>query len=239
MEEPLEAQPPGGERAGEVGLSPLEKAHAAAPKLKIFPLPSVVLFPGAAQPLHIFEPRYKQMVADALSSDGVFGMAQLALGWERDYGGSPELLPLLSVGAISVHQLGDDGKYNLVLTGVCRARVLQEWPEQQGRLYREVEAELLPDPVFEGPEEAQLRQAVVELTGRLPPEVAARLTKVTSRVRGGAFVDVLASTLVSDVPRRYALLCELDVKKRMQRLLEEVSGVMTRLKPTRSDGFVN
>ncbi len=237
------AQPvagPGGPGcAGEVGLSPLEKAYAAAGKLKVFPLPSVVLFPGAAQPLHIFEPRYRTLVKDALAADGVFAMAQLALGWERDYGGSPELLPLLSVGAVSVHQELDDGKFNVVLTGVCRARLIQEWPEQQGRLYREVEAELLPDAPFDGPEESQLRQAVVELTGRLPPEVAARLTKVTTRVRGGAFVDVLASTLVSDVPRRYALLCELDVKKRMQRLLEEVSGVMTRLKPPRSDGFVN
>ena len=199
----------------------------------------MVLFPGAAQPLHIFEPRYRQLVTDALAADGVFAMAQLALGWEKEYGGSPELLPLLSVGAISVHQQLDDGKFNLVLTGVSRARVLQEWPEQQGRLYREVEAELLPDVPFDGPEEAQLRQAVVELTTRLPSPVAAQLTKVTTRVRGGAFVDVLASTLVSDVPRRYALLCELDVKRRMQRLLEEVSGVMTRLKPTRPDGFVN
>jgi Lon protease-like protein len=224
---------------GEIGLSPLEKAYAAVGKLKVFPLPSVVLFPGAAQPLHIFEPRYRAMVKDAISGDGVFAMAQLALGWEREYGGSPELLPLLSVGTLSVHQELEDGKFNVVLTGVSRARLIQEWPEEQGRLYREVQAELLPDPLFEGPEEAQLRQAVVELTSRLPEEVAARLSKVTTRVRGGAFVDVLASTLVSDVPRRYALLCELDVKKRMQRLLEEVSGVMTRLKPMRSDGFVN
>ena len=220
-------------------MNPLEKAQAAAGRLKVFPLPSVVLFPGAALPLHIFEPRYKTMVQDALAGDGVFAMAQLALGWEQEYGGSPELLPLMCVGTVSVHQQLDDGKFNVVLTGVSRARLIQEWPEAQGRLYREVEAELLPDPLFDGPEESQLRQAVVELTSRLPIEVAARLTKVTARLRGGAFVDVLASTLVTDIPRRYALLCELDVKKRMQRLLEEVSGVMTRLRPSRTDGFVN
>ncbi len=69
--------------------------------------------------------------------------------------------------------------------------------------------------------------------------MAGRLTRVTARLRGGAFVDVLASTLVTDIPRRYALLCELDVKRRTQRLLEEVSGVMTRLRPPRTDGFVN
>ncbi len=220
-------------------MNPLEKAQAAAKRLKVFPLPSVVLFPGAALPLHIFEPRYKAMVQDALAGDGVFAMAQLALGWEQEYGGSPELLPLMCVGTVSVHQQLDDGKFNVVLTGVSRARLIQEWPEAQGRLYREVEAELLPDLLFDGPEESQLRQAVVELTSRLPIEVAARLTKVTARLRGGAFVDVLASTLVTDIPRRYALLCELDVKKRMQRLLEEVSGVMTRLRPSRTDGFVN
>ena len=225
----MSAQPPG----------PLERAAAAASRLKVFPLPSVVLFPGAAVPLHIFELRYKAMVQDAISSDGVFAMAQLAIGWEQQYGGSPELLPMLCVGTISVHQQLEEGKLNVVLTGVTRARLLEELPEEQGRLYREVAAELLPDPLFDGPEESALRQAVVELTARLPEEVAARLTKVTARLRGGAFVDVLASTLVSDLPRRYALLCERDVKKRMQRLIEEVSEVMTRLKPSRPSGFVN
>lgn len=220
-------------------MTPLQRAHAAAGKLKVFPLPSAVLFPGAALPLHIFEPRYRAMVQDVIKSDGVFAMAQLALGWEAQYGGSPELLPMMCAGVVSVHQELDDGKFNLVLTGACRARLIQEWPEEQGRLYREVQAELLPDPAFDGPEEAQLRQAVVELTSRLPVEVAGRLTKVTARLRGGAFVDVLASTLVNDIPRRYALLCELDVKKRMQRMLEEVSGVMTQLRPTRTDGFRN
>lgn len=199
----------------------------------------MVLFPWAALPLHIFEPRYRAMVMDAIETDGILAMGQLALGWEQEYGGSPELLPLLCVGTLSRHEQLEGGKFNIVLTGVTRARLLEEWPEQQGRLYREVQAELLPDPGFDGPEEAQLRQAVVELTARLPMEVAGRLSRVTSRLRGGAFVDVLASTLVSDVPRRYALLCELDVKKRIQRLLEEVSGVMTRLRPTRPDGFVN
>ena len=217
----------------------MEKAQATVGRLKIFPLPSVVLFPGAALPLHVFEPRYRAMVDDALKGDGIFAMAQLALGWEQEYGGSPELLPLMCVGNISVHQVLEDGKFNVVVTGLSRARLIQEWPEAQGRLYREVEAELLPDPAFEGPEEAQLRQAVVELTTRLPTEVAARLTKVTARLRGGAFVDVLASTLVTEIPRRYALLCELDVKRRMQRLLEEVSGVMTRLRPSRPDGLMN
>ncbi len=209
--------------------NPLQRAAAASSRLKVFPLPSVVLFPGAALPLHIFEPRYRAMVQDAVASDGVFAMAQLALGWEQEYGGSPELLPMMCVGTVSVHQQLEDGKFNVVLTGVSRARLIQEWPEAQGRLYREVEAELLPDPMFDGPEEAQLRQAVVELTSRLPIEVAARLTKVTARLRGGAFVDVLASTLVTEIPRRYSLLCELDVKKRTQRLLEEV-GVSGRIR---------
>ena len=78
--------------------SALERIRQAAKRLKVFPLPSVVLFPGSAAPLHIFEPRYRQMVKDALESDGVFALGQLQEGWERDYLGRPPLMPILCAG---------------------------------------------------------------------------------------------------------------------------------------------
>ena len=61
--------------------------------LPIFPLPGVVLFPGVFLPLHIFEPRYREMVADALSTDRMIGMALLRDGWQHDYEGRPPCSP--------------------------------------------------------------------------------------------------------------------------------------------------
>jgi len=61
--------------------------------LPLFPLPNVVLFPGVFLPLHIFEPRYKEMVADALAGDRIIGMALLRPGWEADYEGRPPIYP--------------------------------------------------------------------------------------------------------------------------------------------------
>ena len=86
--------------------------------LPIFPLPNVVLFPNVFLPLHIFEPRYREMVADALKSDRMIGMALLRPGWQREYEGRPAVYPIGCSGVIThVDQL-DDGRYNIVLRGV-------------------------------------------------------------------------------------------------------------------------
>src|SRR5687767_3145429 len=59
------------------------------PTIPVFPLPNVVLFPNVFLPLHIFEPRYRRMVDDALNGDRIIGMVLLRAGWERDYDGRP------------------------------------------------------------------------------------------------------------------------------------------------------
>jgi uncharacterized protein len=94
--------------------------------LPIFPLPNVVLFPNVFLPLHIFEPRYRAMVADAVKSDRLIGMALLQAGWEPDYEGRPAVYPIGCSGVIThVDQLAD-GRYNIVLRGVERFRIREE-----------------------------------------------------------------------------------------------------------------
>ena len=94
--------------------------------LPIFPLPNVVLFPNVFLPLHIFEPRYREMVADALKSDRLIGMVLLRPGWQGDYEGRPAVYPIGCSGVIThVDQLAD-GRYNIVLRGVQRFRILEE-----------------------------------------------------------------------------------------------------------------
>ncbi len=82
-------------------------------RLPLFPL-GVVLFPGAALPLHIFEPRYRQLVADCLAADGRFGLLF------RDEGQSEELIPAGTVGCVAEvehHELLDDGRSNITVRG--------------------------------------------------------------------------------------------------------------------------
>src|SRR3954466_8867822 len=112
---------------------------AAAP---LFPLPNVVLFPRAVLPLHIFEERYLAMTADALRGDRLIAMALLKSGWERDYYSKPPIEPVVCVGQILTHEQLPDGKYNVLLQGVARARIIRE-TKNPDRLYRMAEVEPL------------------------------------------------------------------------------------------------
>src|SRR4051812_14777924 len=102
--------------------------------VRLFPLPNLVLFPQVGQPLHIFEPRYRRLTADALAGDRLIAMALLRPGWESDYEGRPAIHPVACVGKVVADQRLDDGRYNLLLRGLARARVLAEG--QTDRPYR-------------------------------------------------------------------------------------------------------
>lgn len=209
----------------------LERVKAAAKRLKVFPLPSAVLLPGGIMPLHIFEPRYRAMVKDAMGSDAVFAMAQVASGQEHQLSGQPALEPMLCAGVVTVHEALEDGRSNLVLTGVCRARIVSEWP--QTRAWREVEAEVLPDAAYEGQEEAALRSALFELMARVPAEVGQRIAQVTTGARGGGLADIVVGSLVADPERRFDVLRELDVPARLSLVTSELLELVSRLKPPR------
>src|SRR6476469_5242590 len=94
--------------------------------LPLFPLPNVVLFPNVFLPLHIFEPRYREMVADALTADRLIGMVLLRPGWDRDYEGRPPIFPIGCSGVMTHVEQLDDGRFNIVLRGLERFRVVDE-----------------------------------------------------------------------------------------------------------------
>ena len=101
--------------------------------LPIFPLPNVVLFPNVFLPLHIFEPRYREMVADALAGDRLIGMVLLRPGWESDYDGRPDVYSVGCAGLITFSEQHPDGRYNIVLRGLAKFRMVGE---EGGRSYR-------------------------------------------------------------------------------------------------------
>jgi hypothetical protein len=215
----------------------LERIERTTQALKVFPLPSAVLFPHAALPLHIFEPRYRALVRDALEGDKVLALAQLEPGWEGQYGERPPMQPMLCAGLIIWHEELADGRYNILLQGVTRARLLSELPAD--KLYREVRVQLLPDSEYQGPEEERLRQAVFELAGRVPASFAENLLPLVARSTGGALADVVAAAVIPEPERRQELLCELDVRKRLVAVLDDVGELIARLSPVKPEGPLN
>ena len=106
------------------------------PLLPLFPLPAVVLFPSVFLPLHIFEPRYKQMVTRALEGDRIIGMTLLRPGHEEAYEGRPPIFDIGCAGLITHVERQNDGRFNLILRGLEKFRVDVEEPATDGVLYR-------------------------------------------------------------------------------------------------------
>jgi Lon protease-like protein len=102
--------------------------------IPIFPLPNVVLFPNVFLPLHIFEPRYRAMVADALKGDRIIGMTLLRPGYQANYDGRPPVYATGCAGLITHSEPLPDGRYNIVLRGLEKFRVLAEDDSQPYRL---------------------------------------------------------------------------------------------------------
>ena len=108
-------------------------------RLPIFPLPGAILFPALQLPLHIFEPRYRELVGSALAKDRLIGMIQP----QRSSEGSP-LYEIGCVGRIGDVEALEDGRYNIVLEGVSRFKLVREL--EVATAFRQVEAELIEDP---------------------------------------------------------------------------------------------
>ncbi len=112
--------------------------------IPIFPLEGATLFPNGTYPLHIFEARYRTMVADALKGDRIIGMVTLQPGYEADYEGRPAIFPIGCAGLITEYEELPDGRYNIVLGGLVKFRVTSE---DNSRPYRLARIETIPEPL--------------------------------------------------------------------------------------------
>ncbi len=113
--------------------------------LPIFPLPTVVLFPNVFLPLHIFEPRYRQMVGDALGGDRMIGMVLLQPGYEERYEATPPVYEVGCAGLMTHAERLPDGRYNIVLRGLERFRIVGEESSTTSVLYRRALIAPLPE----------------------------------------------------------------------------------------------
>jgi Lon protease-like protein len=206
--------------------------RAASRALKVFPLPQAVLFPGTAIPLHIFEPRYRALVRDCLGSDRVMALVQLQPGWIEEEPARPPMQEMACAGLIVAHEALEGGKYNIVLQGTVRVRLLAELPPDKP--YREARVEVVEDAPYRGRDAEMLRQAVLEVCHRLPGEAAEGLVQLAAQNDGGALADVLGAALVLDPERRQRILAEQSIPARLQLVTAEVGALMAKLAPPNS-----
>jgi len=136
--------------------------------LPLFPLPNVVLFPNVFLPLHIFEARYRDMVADAVASDRMIGMVLLRPGWDRDYDGRPPVYRVGCSGVVTHIERLPDGRYNLVMRGLERFQILEEDHE---RSYRRAVIEPLREQPVSVEDSAIVRNQRAKLESMLSPAV--------------------------------------------------------------------
>ena len=120
----------------------MEKDSEQEGIIPLFPLPSTVFYPGTPLPLHIFEPRYRQMTFDALEGKRKIGMVLLKPDWEATYFDRPEIFSIGCVGSIEKEIRHPDGKYNFTLVGLHRFRIKKE---MDGKPYRCAEVDLLEE----------------------------------------------------------------------------------------------
>jgi uncharacterized protein len=174
------------------------------PTIPIFPLPNVVLFPNVFLPLHIFEPRYVEMVADALEGDRIIGMVLLRPGYEADYEGRPPVYPVGCAGLISNAQSHADGRYNIVLRGLGKFQITGE---DTSRSYRLAHVQSLMESLSEM-DRATMRTERRRLEALLVPQPAGRGVdpKVPPSMPDEELVNALAQYLELEPVEKQALL---------------------------------
>ena len=184
--------------------------------IPIFPLPEVVFFPETHLPLHVFEPRYVELVNDALDSDGMIGVVQLRPGWDKDYYGQPPTYKVLGVGKIVDSERLKDGRFDIVLHGRFRAHIVSEALKGE---YRTAEVEVLKDTLQPDDSEEVLwvHERLLELYKKLVAAMPESMSLMESP-SPGALIDIMADKLVENPYDKQSILSEVDIARR-QRLL--------------------
>jgi uncharacterized protein len=185
------------------------------PVIPLFPLPDTVLFPRMPLPLHVFEPRYRKMVADALAGHRTIGMTLLRPGWEADYYGRPPIYPIGCAGLLDESQLLEGGRYNIVLKGVARFRLVEE---RVGEPYRLASVEYHGDIMGEPQALESSRHRVLSALSGLADGAAVFLSRPD--LSHELFANAVCQYLdLAAVEKQSLLDCE-SIAARYQRLLE-------------------
>lgn len=197
--------------------------------VRLFPLPQMVLFPHAMQPLHIFEPRYCEMLLESLESDRLIAMATYEPGdtaalLEHASQTAALISPYVCIGKIVTHAELENDRHNILLVGAKRARVVRE--TDAGRPFRIAEVDVASDfyPPAGAEGRSRRKRRLLEAFGQVipaSPTAKANLHELMSGQMGlGPITDIISYTLPFDTTDKLAMLGVNDVDERAEMLIE-------------------
>ena len=196
-------------------------------RLRLFPLPDLVMFPHVMQPLHVFEPRYRDLVAAAVADDHLLGMSVLAPGWESNYEGRPRIGRVACLCRIASCRQLADGRYNLFVLGVQRVEIVRELPPEQR--FREAEVRLLADcyPTAAASARSALQQQLTATFKQILPTLSDNFEQfaplLSNDIPLGMLTDIVAFALDLGHAVKQQLLEEPSVDHRAEILLARLA----------------
>jgi len=187
-------------------------------EVPVMTLPNVAFFPQALMPLHIFEPRYRQMLKDVLATNRLFAVTGLDANLLDQPGQFEPPHRIASVGIVRACQKNANGTSNLLLQGLCRVELLSIVADEP---YRRIKVRALPsEPVADPAENVRLRTELARLIALkqkfgapMPPEMAEFLRTVEDPE---VFIDLAAFSLCDDSALKQKLLETLNVRRRLE-----------------------
>jgi len=199
-----------------------------AKPIPVFPLPNAVLMPHAVLPLHIFESRYRQMTTDALDSHGLIAMA--LFDQEPDHQeylhGQPSLRPIVCAGYVERYEKLSDGRYLLLLRGLCRAKINEEVPHEP---YRTAMLEPIDWPPTEDTYLTEERDAIADSL-RDPQldhieSIEELRTVIEQPVPTVGLIDLVIAATAEGTKQRYDMLCETDAHARARWVIHHLASL--------------
>lgn len=195
------------------------KTVALPAEIPLFPLPEVVLFPDVRRPLLIYEPRYREMVADALKGDHIIGTVLLKPGFEANYEGRPPIYSVGCAGVIEDYEQMPDGRYAILLRGLTTFRIVSE---DQRKSYRRARVTAIPQ-VLKDDQRGPLNTARDRLAKLLDMVLPLDVDRPAPSLDDTEFVNITAQALDMPEAARQELLEQSSVLARVQLLLQRLS----------------
>jgi uncharacterized protein len=200
-------------------------------RVGLFPLPNVVLFPAQLLSLHVFEPRYRKLVSDVIEHGSKLAVPRLRPGHDAEYYGAPPVFETCGVGHVTEYARLPDGRFNIVVLGLGRVRILEELRSEP---YRVARVRAVSDHAQTTPMVAEtLRTELLKLVRRTAPHLSGPAKELETRLRSatdaGECADILAGMLIDDPDERQSLLEELDPTRRLSSLIAHVHRLSSKL----------
>lgn len=192
-------------------------------QVRLFPLPDLVVFPHAMQPLHIFEPRYCEMLAESLAGDRLIAMATLTGGIAATPESDPPIATTVCLGRIISHAEVEDDRHNILLVGMRRAKIIRE--VDAGRPFRIAEIDVADDiyPPGGAGARTKLKKELLDAFGEIIPVSANVQQNLHELMAGqmalGPITDIISYTLPFEVEEKLRLLADPDVDQRAAELV--------------------